>query len=236
LKCFEGDVELGLTEISRTLDLHKSTAAGIVGTLKAGGFLCQNERNGKYRLGLDLFSLAVQARRGLSDICDPHLSNLLEVTGETVNLAVLDDTEVVCVAKKDCLHSIRISPSVGARNPIYSSASGKAILAAMERDKAIALLDRVVFQKFTANTITDRADLISQLDAVAQNGVAYDFEENERGVVSIAAALYHKSREPIGAASVSLPSVRVNAETRARITESVSAAAMKICGELSRLA
>ena len=59
LKCFYGATELGLSEISRMLGLHKSTAAGIINTLKVEGFLEQNEQTGKLRLGLELFSLAV---------------------------------------------------------------------------------------------------------------------------------------------------------------------------------
>ena len=90
LKCFSGGKERGLTEVSKMVGLHKSTTSGLVNTLKAVRFLEQNPRTSKYRLGLELFTLAVNARRNLAMVCDPHLDKLRDMTGETVNLAVLD--------------------------------------------------------------------------------------------------------------------------------------------------
>ncbi|SHI17537.1 transcriptional regulator, IclR family [Sporobacter termitidis DSM 10068] len=236
LKCFTGNPELGLAELSRMVGLHKSTTAGIVNTLKAEGFLEQNEKTGRLRLGLELFSLAVQARHGLSEICEPYLNSLLDFTGETVNLAVLDKTEIVYIAKKESSHSIRISTSVGARLPVYCTAIGKSILAFMDRAKAEALLGRVVMTPYTDRTLTDRPALLAEMDRILNAGVAYDFEEYEQGVICIAAPLYYKKGDPIGAISVSGPTIRMDEAARKKITETLTGIAAQVNGELSRLA
>ena len=235
LRCFDGDVLLSLSEIARMVGLHKSTTAGIIATLKAEGFLEQDENTGKLRLGLALFSLAVQARRGLAEICEPYLNQLLSLTGETVNLAVLDKTEIVYIAKKESPHSVRISSSVGAHRPVYCTAIGKAILASMDRPKAEALLDRVDIKPLTQHTIIDKKELFKAIDAAMQDGVAYDFEEFQLGLVCIGAPLFHKEGEPIGAISVSGPTLRLDEAIRDEIANIVKDIAGQICKELTRL-
>ena len=236
LKCFDGDRELGLSEISRMLDLHKSTAAGIINTLRAEGFLELNEQSGKLRLGLSLFSLAVQARQSLVEICEPYLNKLVALTGETVNLAVLDKNEIAYIAKKESSHSIRISTRVGAYLPVYCTAIGKSILAFMDRSKAETLIDGIEFKPLTSKTITCKKELLAAIDKIHIEGVAYDFEEFEPGVICIAMPLCYKKGYPIGAISVSGPAMRLDEESRKVITEALMEISNQICGELSRLA
>ena len=215
--------------------LHKSTAAGIINTLKAEHFLEQNERTGKLRLGLDLFTLAVNARLELNDICEPYLNALLELTGETVNLAVLDKTEIVYIAKKESAHSIRISTDVGTRMPVYCTAIGKSILAAMDPAEAENLIDSLDMSSFTERTVIDRMSLISALGIIRREGIAYDFEELEYGLICIAAPLYYRKGNPVGAISVSGPSVRMDSRARAGISEHLLRITDQVCRELSRL-
>jgi len=235
LRCFDGERLLGLSEISRMVDLRKSTAAGIINTLKAEGFLEQDSATGKLRLGLGLFSLAVQARHDLADICEPHLKNLLDITGETVNLAVLDKDEIVYIAKKESTHSIRISTSVGARLPVYCTAIGKSILAYMDQDKAKALINSMELKPLTASTVNSKETLLLSIDRIRNEGVAYDFEEFELGIICIAAPLCYKAGEPIGAISVSGPAMRLNANVRENIAHVLKDTAKQVCSELSRL-
>jgi len=236
LKCFSKTSELGLSEISNMVGLHKSTAAGIINTLKIEGFLEQNEKNRKLRLGLDLFSLAVRAKSEIYEICEPYLNTLLDITGETVNLAVLDKTEVVYIAKKESKHSVRISSNVGARFPIYCSAIGKSILSAMDREKAESIIENIDLVPWTTKTITDKEKLLEVIDKATTDGVAYDFEEFELGVICIASPLCATSRNPVGAISISGPQMRMDEKRRLSIVKIVKETAEKICGELARLA
>jgi DNA-binding IclR family transcriptional regulator len=218
--------------------LHKSTTAGIVGTLKAEGFLEQDALTGRLRLGLELFTLAVNARSELGIICEPHLDRLLEMTGETVNLAVLDPdrAEIVYIAKKESTQSIRIGTSVGKRLPVYCTAIGKSILACMDRRRAQSIMADVEMAPFTAHTITSWQTLNDELDRIARCGVAYDREEFETGVVCVAAPVYYREYEPVGAVSVSGPSMRMDTAAREKIAETLRGVAGQICGEMSKLA
>jgi len=233
LRCFSENPELGLAEISRKVGLHRSTTAGIVNTLKAEGLLDQNEVTGKLRLGLGLFSLANQVRYGFKDICEPYLYKLLDFTSETVNLALLDKTEVVYIGKKESTHSVYISTSIGARLPVYCTAMGKAILAFMDRKKAEALIDMSDLAPLTENTIIEKKKLLAAMDKIYREGVAYDFEEFTKGIVCVASPLYYTKGDPIGAISVSGPIVRMGGKQLGSIAQAVKDTAAEICEELS---
>ena len=235
LRCFEGDACLSLADVSRMVGLHKSTAAGIINTLKAEGFIEQDTTTGKLRLGLELFSLAVQARRGIVDICEPFLNELLSLTGETVNLAVLDKNESVYIAKKESTHSVRISTNVGKHLPLHCTAIGKSILACMHRPEAEAIINQLEFRPYTENTITDKNRLLREIDRAMQEGVAYDHQEYQIGVSCVAAPLYYRKFSPIAAVSVSGPSFRIDDVRRREIALSILEISAKICRELARV-
>ena len=233
LQCFHKTQELRLSEISKMTGLHKSTAAGIIHTLKAERFLEQNEQSGKLKLGSALFLLAAKAHLRLEDICAPYLRSMLEETGETVNLAIRDGSEVVYIAKKESPHSMRISTSVGKRMPMYCTAIGKAILANLDKRTIEKITTEIELTPFTQKTITDPAQLIRMLDIIRQEGVAYDFEELEYGLTCIAAPIFHRADEVVGAISVSGPSIRMDDQTQKKITHQVTEIARKISADLS---
>ena len=235
LRCFAGNKELGLTEISKKLGLHKSTASGIIATLKREGFIEQNEQTGKLRMGIDLFSLAMSACRGLDEICEPHLNKLLELTGETVNLAILSRDRVVFIAKKESAHSVRIGTSVGIQLPIHCTAVGKAMLAVMDREKVEKMIDDLQMMPFTNKTITSRARLLEELDMIESEGIACDIEEYEPGVICVAAPLCSMPNNPVGAISVSGPAMRMDARARRNISAILRNTTVEISERLSCL-
>lgn len=235
LRCFQGNREWGLTEISKLLGLHKSTTAGLVNTLKAEGFLEQNRQTGRLRLGLDLYAIAAGARLELEEICEPYLNRLLELTGETVNLAVRDDIQVVYVAKKESSHSMRISTRVGTRLPLHCTAIGKAILSAMEPEAVRALIARFDMEPFTPHTIVGEEAFLRDLELARREGVALDREEWKLGLICAAAPLCSAPGQPVGAVSVSGPSMRMDPATILLVSSQLRQAAADIQGELARL-
>ena len=237
LRCFSGGQERRLSEICKIVNLHKSTTSGIVNTLKAEGFLEQDPHTGKLQLGLELFALAVNARRNLELICEPYLNKLLELSGETVNLAVLDAdrSEVVYIAKKESKQSIRISTSVGKRAPVYCTAIGKAILAHMDPIKSNELIDSLELIPLTEKTTTDKTTLKKELETILKCGYAYDDEEFERDVICVAVPLCNIYGEPIGAISISGPVMRIDSQTRLNIASVLRNEVANIGMELSRL-
>ena len=102
LSAFEpGRPLLGISELARSLALNRSTAHRYVGTLTALGYLQQDRGTRKYRLGprvLDLGFSAINSME-LPELARPHLQHLSDETGHTVNMAILDDTEIVYVER-----------------------------------------------------------------------------------------------------------------------------------------
>ena len=219
LRCFTDKQELGLTEISIMVGLHKSTTAGIINTLKDEALLVQNQENGKLRLGIELFCLAVNAKMELGELVMPYLDQLLQETEETVNLAVRDGVHIVYIEKKESPHSMRICTSVGKRLPLYCTAIGKAILAFMSEAERETVLNELTFYPFTGKTITDRRTLLEMLDSIRAEGVSYDFEELENGLVCVAAPIFDKNGQPVAAVSVSGPSIRMGKPARQHIKQ-----------------
>ena len=212
LRCFEQGDTLGVTEISRRLDLHKSTAFGLINTLVSNRLLEKAPDSEKYRLGIELFRLGSKAQSGIREICAPHVKQLMEVTGETANLVLPDGGNVVYVDKRESQHSMRICTSVGLRLPMYCTAVGKAILAFMNDKEREAIIGDMQFASRTEKTITSKEALLEQLDRIKQDGYAIDDEELEYGLICVAVPILGKSGEPIAAISVSGPKPRMTKE------------------------
>ena len=233
LRCFTDSRELGLTEISKQVGLRKSTAAGIINTLKSEKILEQNEDTGKFHLGIDLFLLAVNAKVELKEICEPYLDIILQDTHETVNLGVRYGDSVVYVEKKESPHSMRICTNVGQRLPLYCTAIGKAMMAFLGEEEIERLLSASLKQ-YTSKTVTDPNQLRQTLSTIRKERVSFDFEELEYGLICVAVPLFNRQGMPIGAISVSGPSMRMNEETRDVIAERLKQVSKEICQVVAR--
>ena len=132
LTSFSGEEdELGITTLATRLRLAKSTVHRLATTLTGAGFLEQNSDTGKYRLGVALFELGALVRRRM-DVANearPKLRELLEKTGETVQLGIVDHFSVLYVYEMESRHAIRMAAAVGARAPLHCTAVGKVLLA-----------------------------------------------------------------------------------------------------------
>lgn len=221
LKCFENAEELGVTEISKLLSLHKSTAFGLISTLEMNKLLEKNESTGKYRLGLELFRLGTKVNSNLRRITVPYLEKLVDKYQETVNLVVIDNLSVVYLEKVEGGHSMRTSTAAGKRYPLNCTAVGKAILAGIPEQEAKDKLSRMTFTKYTDNTICNGDELLRCLDQIRTCGYSEDFEELEIGLVCIAAPIYNHLGNAFAAISVSGPKFRMNQELRKEIGETL---------------
>ena len=235
LRCFDGRGELGLTEISRMVGLHKSTTAGLVNTLRAERLLEQNPATGKLRLGIELFRLSANVRLELGELCAPYLDELLRATGETVSLAMQDGCSVVYVKKQESPHSMRICTNVGQRMPMHCTAAGKAILAFLAPEEVRRILSGGPLLQYTSNTITDPELLLERLRRVREAGYACDLEESEYGLVCVAAPVFGPAGKPVGALGVSGPSIRMTEQIRQDTAKALLAVAASVRRDLAGL-
>src|SRR5580765_8203547 len=142
---------IGVSELSRGLDLSRSTVHRYVATLAKLGYLQQDPESKRYRLGPKVLDLGFSALNSMDllEIAAPHLRRLADETQRTVNLAILDGTDVVYIERyrtaRPGQQEIDLNLHVGARLPAYCTAMGKAILAFMPADRVEEIIEQIEF-------------------------------------------------------------------------------------------
>jgi DNA-binding IclR family transcriptional regulator len=204
--------ELGTTEIAKALGLHKSTAASLVYTLEANGYLTQNPNSRKYRLGFKLLERAnsVLDHIDVREIALPWLRQLHDECGETVNLGILDGADVVYIESLLSTRVLGMHSKVGKRTPAHSAALGKAILGFLPLQDAREYIAQYGLPAMTPNTISDSTKFLQELERVREQGFAIDDEENELGGRCVAAPIFDHESNPALALSISVPSARLS--------------------------
>lgn len=210
----EAEPELRVTELSRRLDLHKSTVSRILGTLEQEGLVSHNPESGKYRLGLALISLAGVAlgRLDVRGVAQPHLNQLVEISQETVNVTILDGQECVNVERAASPRPIRYVGWIGRRTPLHCTAAGKVLLSHLTPAQRSARLPRPLM-RYTPETIVDEAALTASLHQVRRQGYAIVHEEFEEGFSAVAAPVFDHAGRVAGAISISGPTYRLGPDT-----------------------
>ena len=211
LSSFNSDRPLiGVSELSRDLDLSRSTAHRYIATLAQLGYLQQDPDSKRYRLGPRVLDLGFSAINSmdLREISAPHLRQLSDETGYTVNLAILDDVDVVyierCRTARPGQRDIDLNLHVGARLPAYCTAMGKAILAFLPEDRLAEIMEQIDFAPRGPNTLTDPGAFLEELERIRASGIAVNDEELAYGLRSIAAPIHSQSDEVVAALNLAV--------------------------------
>ncbi len=204
--------ELGITDIAKALNLHKSTASGLVYTLERNGYIAQNPDNRRYQLGLQLVERAgvLLDQIEIRKIAMPELEDLRDWASESVNLAILDENQIIYIERLLTDKSLGFRNHIGKRAWPHSTALGKAILSHLPPQQALAVLQSYPLKSMTPNTITDIDRLMQQFEVFRQQGYAIEREENEIGGLCISAPIHNYGAAPIAAVSVSFPLSRLD--------------------------
>lgn len=211
LRCFaQTDADLGVTEISKQLNLHKSTVSRLLSTLQHEGFVDQNSATGKYHLGLGLVTLAgiVLERLDLREVASPFLSALAEQTQETVNIVVLDGRECMNIGGAPSPRPIQYIGRMGRRTPVHCTAAGKVLLAHLTPGEREQLLTGPL-PRYTDNTPVDLQALELALAQIRVQGYAISHEEHQTDLSAIAAPVCDHTARVCAAVVVSGPTYRV---------------------------
>jgi len=196
---------IGVSELGREIGLGRSTAHRYVATLAALGYLTQDPATRKYRLGpkvLDLGFSAINSME-LREVAAPYLRRLSDETGYTVNMAILDGSEIVyverCRSSQAGQREIDLNLHVGSRLPAYCTSLGKCLLAFQSPARQSAALDLVDFTQRGPNTIVTRRSLEAELKRIRAAGFATNNEELAYGLRSIAAPILAHDGEAVAA-------------------------------------
>jgi DNA-binding IclR family transcriptional regulator len=207
LRALDGEHRgLSLSELADRTGLPRSTVHRLVTALGAEGFVVASPATGRTRLGPGLTRLGAGDRRDLRDALRPVLQELHDRLDETIGLAVLEGDGVRFVDQVAASHPLQAVTAVGSVLPAWSSASGRALLAALPAAQREALVPRRLVGN-APSTTTRREQVLDAIDRAARDGVAVTYEEYTEGVCAAAVAV----RDAFGdaaAISVSAPASR----------------------------
>jgi PcaR/PcaU/PobR family beta-ketoadipate pathway transcriptional regulator len=224
---------LSAVEIAELTGLNRATAYRFCQTLLGLGYLAEADER-RFRPGLKTVTLAQAALSSyeLPDLAMPHLRALEQETGETVNMAVLDGTEVVYLARVLSARLITLRLTVGSRLPAYATSLGRAILAHLPEPEVDDILDRSEMTSLTERTITSRRALIAELGRIRKQGFALNDQELSLGLRGVAAPVFGGAGRPIAAINLSLPHPIPEGDIESVLAPKVMSTAGKI-GELA---
>jgi IclR family acetate operon transcriptional repressor len=227
--------EAKLTEIAATAGLNVSTCHHLISTLYNWGYVARGANSRSYVLGSRILHLSAACLRqvDLPRRAQSFVDRLNDQTRETVQLAIMQDTNLVHVLRREARHAVRVDGGLGGKsNAAHATATGKAILAWLPPTE----LDRIVADKgltaFTPNTVTDIEKLKEELRLTRRNGFALDREEFQLGVICLGAAIRDHAGAVVGSIGVSSPAFRATPEYIDQIRGHLIAAVDELSTEL----
>ncbi|MEV4564153.1 IclR family transcriptional regulator [Nonomuraea sp. NPDC049419] len=226
--------EAGLSEIAARTGLPYGTIHRLLQTLLSRGYVRQ-ESDRRYALGGGLVRLGGIAESMVGVWAQPYLAKMVELSGETANLAVLEGDFVVYVAQVPSPRRLRMFAEVGRRVLPHSTAVGKVLLAGRPAAEALAVFERTGMPRRTPNTITELRAMQAELEAVGSRGYALDLGEEELGVHCLAVPVRDGSRV-VAAMSVSGPAERIDALDRDELAAAMREIASQFGDELGPIA
>jgi len=233
LEQFHGEVdELGVTELSKRLKLHKNNVFRLLATLESRGYIEQNRATENYRLGLKSLELGQTfiKQMGLLRQAKPILEHQVATCNETSYVAIFKEGHSVYLDVVETDLTVRVVSRVGSRLPAYCTASGKVHLANLSDEELLEMYPEPTFKTYTPTTIPSREALVAELKMIAEQGYAVDNEELDPGVRCVAAPIRDYTRRIVGAISISGPSMRMSDE---RIDKELIPLATKSAEDLS---
>ncbi|WP_328538935.1 IclR family transcriptional regulator [Streptomyces sp. NBC_00344] len=228
----EGDGSLSAPDVTRRLQLPRTTVHELLTTLAARAYLVPvPEQPGRYRLGvrtyqlgsryaeqLDLAAEGQQVAREVAETCD-----------ETVHVAILEDTDVIYIAKVDSTHAVRMVSAAGRRLPAHCTSVGKMLLASLPEAERDARISGRELTAMTPNSMTDADALREALAAIRERGVAVEHRESNPDVSCVAAPVRNGAGRVVAALSISVPMIRWSDERESELEQ----LALKGAAELS---
>ena len=232
LEQFSGEHdELGVTELSKRLKLHKNNVFRLLATLESRGYIEQNRATENYRLGIRCLQLGQTyvTQMGLLRQAHPIIETLAQAANETAFVAILRKACVVPLDAVEAKRPVRMTARVGDALPLHCTAAGKVQLAFIsDADLREALTEGL--SRYTDHTITDHQTLQHQLKKIAEVGYSVELGEHIADVHSIAVPIRDYTRNVVGSLAVSGPAHRMSGE---RLEKEIAPLMQKAGHELS---
>jgi DNA-binding IclR family transcriptional regulator len=222
---------VSLHQLVRDAALPKTTVFRYLRTLVTVGLVEHEPEQDRYRPGIGLWRLSHSSSpyETLRETCKPSMKRLRQRFNETINLGVLSGGEVLYLDVLESERLLRMQSHIGATDPLHSTALGKVFLAFRPANQRANLIPPTL-TRVTANTITDRGELLNQLEIIRTTGYAIEIGENEEGCYCIAAPILDRHNIAIAAVSLSAPISRYDETSQ----QAICAGIMLACTEIGR--
>jgi IclR family transcriptional regulator, KDG regulon repressor len=226
--------EIGIAELSTLSGVNISTAYRIASDLVKRGYLKQKQKRGKYSIGTKLleFYPVIQNTLKIGPLADPHIRSLCKQSGESVDLAILDNFQALVIGETSVDRVFRISAPVGERMPLYACSLGKIFLAYMKPEDKRYYYSHHKLQTRTNKTITDTVKLDSELITIRNQGYSIDREELNMGVWAVSAPIFDLHNNVTASLAIVAPLGRINAARCSQLVEMALTCALEISREL----
>lgn len=227
---------LTLSQLSRYLELPKSSVHCLLLTFERCGYLNRDSHSGRFRLGLRICDLASAALRnvGLRDLAAPLLRQLQERTGLTVHLAILERGQAVIVEKCEPPGSSQVPTWLGKCMDLHCTALGKALAAYLTEDQLDEQIRVHGLLRHNDNTICTPRKLKLELGLIRERGYSVDDEEEEIGGRCVGAPILNSKGEGVAALSVTGNTAEIDTANWQRLTADVMATAHAISSRLAQ--
>ena len=230
LKLLAKESRATLTDLSTKVDMPPSSAYRLLNTMQQHGFAEFDETTQDWMVGVEAFRIgsAFTQRTKLVEASREAMHRLMEETGETSNLAIGDDGDVVFISQVETNHPIRAFFPPGARSAMHASGIGKALLAEMLAPDVEKIVAAKGLEKFTDKTLTSAQTLFADLAETKERGWSFDDEERHPGMRCVASPIYNAFGKAIAGVSVSGPTARFTDLDVSKIGPQVKRAAATI--------
>jgi IclR family transcriptional regulator, KDG regulon repressor len=238
LLCFSREEPTrSLTQIAESVHMSKTTVHRLLTTLEFKRFITRDKVTGLYRLGFRFIEMAALV---LQDVelhrwAYPYLQRLSSEFGETVDLSILDGSQVIYLEVIESPQRVKLAAAVGQRLPAVFTASGKALLAYLPEDQVKKIIsDNLAESRNHADTPI--SDILNDLKATAERGYAIAEQEYEEAINAIAAPIFDADRQPIASVAIVGPSYRLTQDRLPALGESLRKVMREISNEVGVVA
>ncbi len=228
LKCFSFDKpQMQLSEIVESVKLPKTTIIRLVASLHDQAFLQRDQATQEYSLGMALFQLGkvAESKLRLREVSRPVMEELSMLTQETIEINIVMEGSRLCIDKIDSSHTLRYSATIGKRLPLYSAASGKLLLAYMNREDA-----HKIIKDNLGELDQTMIEINKQLDEIIKKGFAVSHGERIPGASTVSAPIRRWDGTVVAGLTISGATIRFTPE---RVNQFVDLI-LKATGDISR--
>ena len=233
-----GNSELNLSEISKEVNLSKSTVYRMLISLERKGFVTKCGSKGKYLLGwgiLELLSETLSRSQGLVQSASPYMEKLWRHTYETITLYIHKGFSRLCIAEIPSPHPLKYTVGIGVSVPLHAGAPGKLLLAHLSASERVGMLKHISLRPLTSKTITDMEQLLQELKLIQEQGWATSFGERIEGVSCLAVPVVNRQTRVVASLNILGPYIRLPEERLMSYLDVLKEAAHGISSRLGNL-